>query len=82
MKICHGVSLGEKPPKLVVGINEGSNVGCGLVPCHITRSLALCPQVQPNLNIFSERNMLECDIGTHIPIKSLGHKGSKWKSKN
>lgn len=35
---------GEKPPKLVVGINERSNVGSGLVPCHIIRSLALCPQ--------------------------------------
>lgn len=32
--------------------------------------------------LFSKRNMLECEISTHIPIKSLGHKGSKWKPKN
>lgn len=31
MKICHGVSLERKTPKLVVGINERSNVGSGLV---------------------------------------------------
>lgn len=34
----------KKTQKLVVAINERANVGSGLVPCHIIRSLAICPQ--------------------------------------
>lgn len=52
-----------------------------LKECEITEN-KIIKERRWNDGLFSERNMLECDIGTHIPMKSLGHKGSKWKSKN
>lgn len=32
--------------------------------------------------LFSKRKMLECDISTHIPTKTLSHNGFKLKPKN